>query len=60
MRNAGSVKIAPAASASPTEAVVRAMFSSSRLPLKRPRMTTMETTAAGKVAATVWPARMPR
>ena len=59
MTNAGIVKMAPATSASPTDAVVRAMFSSSTDPPSR-RSTAMETTAAGKIAATVRPARMPR
>ncbi len=52
------VKMAPATSASPTDAVVRAMFSSRIVPPK-PRSTAMATTAAGKVAATVSPAVMP-
>ena len=56
--NAGIVKIAPAIRDSPTEAVVRAMFSSSIVPLKGLR-TAMATTAAGKAAATVSPAFMP-
>ncbi len=55
---AGIVKMAPATSASPTEAVVRAMFSSRMVP-RNPRSTAMATTAAGNVAATVRPARMP-
>ncbi len=52
------VKMAPATRPSPTEAVVLAMFSSRIVPLKG-RRTAMATTAAGKVAATVRPARMP-
>jgi len=52
------VKIAPATSASPTEAVVRAMFSS-RIEPPNPHKAAMATTAAGKVAATVRPAVMP-
>ena len=59
MTKAGIVKIAPATSASPTDAVVRAMFSSSTEP-PRMRSAAIATTAAGKVAATVRPARMPR
>jgi len=53
------VKMAPAASASPTAPVVRAMFSSKIVPLKT-RSTAMAMTAAGKVAATVMPALSPR
>jgi hypothetical protein len=56
---AGTVKMAPAAKASPTAPVVRAMFSSRMLPLKSLR-TAMEMTAAGNVAATVMPALRPR
>ena len=52
------VKMAPATSPSPTEAVVRAMFSSRMVPRKI-RRTAMATTAAGKVAATVSPALIP-
>ena len=59
MTNAGIVKMAPATKASPTDAVVRAMFSSSTEP-PRTRSAAIATTAAGKVAATVRPARMPR
>ena len=59
MTKAGMVKMAPATRASPTEAVVRAMFSSRTLPLKG-RRAAIATTAAGKVAATVNPAFMPR
>ncbi len=58
MMKAGMVKMAPATNPSPTEAVVRAMFSSRMVPLKS-LSTAMATTAAGKVAATVRPARMP-
>ncbi len=57
------VKMAPATSASPTEAAVRAMFCS-RMPPRSPRIgrrnSAMAITAAGMVAATVCPARMPR
>ncbi len=53
------VKMAPAASASPTAPVVRAMFSSRMEPRKK-RSTAMAITAAGKVAATVMPALRPR
>ena len=60
MTNAGIVKIAPATSASPTEAVVREMFSSSTDPPPSRRNAAMATTAAGNVAATVNPAFMPR
>ncbi len=56
---AGMVKIAPATRDSPTEAVVRAMFSSRILPLKT-RRAAMATTAAGNVAATVRPTFIPR
>jgi len=59
MTNAGIVKMAPATSASPTEAVVREIFSSSTEP-PRARSAAIATTAAGNVAATVSPARMPR
>ena len=59
--NAGMVKIAPATRASPTLAEVRAMFCS-RMPPRMPgmRKSAMAMTAAGMVAATVWPARIPR
>ena len=57
--NAGIVKIAPATSASPTLAEVRATFSSRIVPLKG-RSAAIATTAAGKVAATVSPTFMPR
>ncbi len=55
---AGMVKMAPATSASPTDAVVRAMFSSRIVPAIG-RRTAIATTAAGKVAAIVRPATMP-
>ena len=51
--------MAPATRASPTEAVVREMFSSSTDP-PSPRSAAIATTAAGNVAATVRPARIPR
>jgi hypothetical protein len=57
--NAGMVKIAPAATDSPIEPAVRAMFSSRMEPLKM-RSTAIPITAAGYVAAMVWPARRPR
>ena len=55
------VKIAPATRASPTEAAVRVMFCS-RMPPRNAGMrnSAIAITAAGIVAATVWPARMPR
>jgi len=56
---AGIVKIAPATKDSPTEAVVRARFSSRMLPRKI-RSAAIATTAAGKVAATVIPTFMPK
>src|ERR1700680_184780 len=59
MRNAGSVKIAPAATDSPMDPAVRAMFSSRTDPFIV-RKTAMPTTAAGYVAAIVIPARRPR
>ena len=59
MKNAGSVKTAPAATDSPIEPAVRAMFSSRIEPLTA-RSTAMPITAAGYVAAMVWPARSPR
>src|SRR3989304_5582215 len=59
MTNAGMVKIAPATSASPTDAAVRATFSSRIVPRKG-RSAAMATTAAGKVAETVRPAFIPR
>ena len=54
------VKMAPATSASPTEAAVRAMFCS-RMPPRKAGMrnSAIAITAAGMVAATVWPAFMP-
>ncbi len=58
MRNAGSVKIAPAATASPMDPAVRAMFSSSTDPFTV-RSTAMPITAAGYVAAMVMPACKP-
>ncbi len=57
--NAGMVKIAPAATDSPIEPTVRAMFSSRIEPFIR-RSTAMPMTAAGYVAAMVMPARRPR
>jgi hypothetical protein len=57
--NAGIVKIAPAATDSPIDPAVRAMFSSRIEPLKI-RSTAMPITAAGYVAAIVCPARSPR
>ena len=57
--NAGMVKMAPATSASPTEAAVRVMFCS-RIPPPQTRNTAMAMTAAGMVAAMVCPAFMPR
>ena len=51
--------MAPATSASPTEAVVREMFSSRTDPPSA-RSAAIATTAAGNVAATVNPARIPR
>ena len=59
IRNAGIVKIAPAATPSPMEPLVRAMFSSSNDPFQV-RSMAMPMTAAGYVAATVIPARKPR
>ena len=48
--------MAPATSASPTEAAVRAMFCSSMPPRNAgSRNSAMAITAAGMVAATVWP-----
>ena len=53
--------MAPATSASPTEAAVRVMFCS-RMPPRNAGMrnSAMAITAAGMVAATVWPAFIPR
>ncbi len=59
MTNAGMVKIAPAATDSPIEPTVRAMFSSRIEPFIM-RSTAMPMTAAGYVAAMVMPARRPR
>ena len=59
IRNAGRVKMAPAATDSPIDPAVRVMFSSRRDPLKS-RNTAMPITAAGYVAAMVIPARRPR
>ncbi len=59
MTNAGMVKIAPAATDSPIEPTVRAMFSSRIEPFMM-RSTAMPMTAAGYVAAMVMPARRPR
>ena len=53
------VKIAPAATDSPMEPAVRAMFSSSSDPFHA-RIAAMAITAAGYVAAMVIPARNPR
>ena len=53
------VNIAPAAKASPTEAVVLAIFSSRIFPLKTLNIA-IAITAAGKVAATVIPAFNPK
>ena len=58
-RNAGSVKIAPAATDSPIDPAVRAMFSSSSDPFHA-RIAAMAITAAGYVAAIVIPARNPK
>jgi len=53
--------MAPAMSASPTEAAVRVMFCSSTPPRKAGRRNSaMAMTAAGIVAATVCPAFIPR
>src|ERR1700722_15179815 len=59
--NAGMVKIAPATNASPTDAAVRVMFCS-RMPPRNHGMRNraIAMTAAGMVAATVWPAFIPR
>ena len=59
MRKAGIVKIAPAATDSPIDPAVRAMFSSSSDPFHA-RMAAIAITAAGYVAAIVIPARSPR
>ena len=59
MTNAGMVKMAPAAMDSPIEPAVRARFSS-RIEPPRKRSAAMLITAAGYVAAIVWPARNPR
>ena len=53
------MKMAPAATDSPMEPAVRAMFSSRIEPLKM-RSTAIPMTAAGYVAAMVIPARRPR
>src|SRR5580700_8468144 len=53
------VKIAPAATDSPIDPAVRAMFSSSSDPFQA-RMAAMAITAAGYVAAMVMPARRPK
>src|SRR6202040_561524 len=58
-RNAGNVKIAPAATDSPIDPAVRAIFSSSRDPFQA-RIAAIAITAAGYVAAIVMPARNPR
>jgi hypothetical protein len=61
MTKAGMVKIAPATNASPTLAVVRAMFCWRTLPrMKGKRKAAMAITAAGKVAEMVMPALSPR
>ena len=57
--NAGMVNTAPAATDSPIEPIVRAMFSSRIEPFISRRMA-MPITAAGYVAAIVIPARRPR
>ena len=55
------VKIAPATSASPTDAAVRVMFCSSSVPRNAGRRNSaIAMTAAGIVAATVCPAFIPR
>src|SRR5579884_2995413 len=55
------VKIAPATRASPTDAAVRAMFCSRIVPrIAGMRNSAIAITAAGIVAATVCPARIPR
>src|SRR5882672_1376608 len=59
MMNAGIVKTAPAATDSPIEPAVRAMFSWRIVPLRR-RSHAMLMTAAGYVAAIVCPALRPR
>ena len=59
MKNAGKVNTAPAATDSPIDPAVRAMFSSRMVPLPN-RSTAMPITAAGYVAAIVCPARSPR
>src|SRR5689334_8377035 len=59
IRNAGIVKIAPAATDSPIEPAVRAIFSSRSDPFQA-RRTAMAMTAAGYVAAMVIPALRPR
>ena len=58
-KNAGKVKIAPAATDSPIEPTVRAKFSSRIDPLKVFNIA-IPITAAGYVAAMVIPARNPR
>jgi hypothetical protein len=56
-RKAGMVKIAPAASASPTVPAARAMFCSRMVPRKNgSRKAASARIAAGKVAETVCPA----
>jgi len=45
---------------SPIDPAVRAMFSSRIVPFLKSRSTAMPMTAAGYVAAIVWPARNPR
>jgi hypothetical protein len=58
---AGMVKMAPATSASPTDAAVRAMFCSCSVPWNIDvRNRAMAITAAGIVAAMVCPALMPK
>ncbi len=59
IKKAGNVKIAPAATDSPIDPAVRAMFSSRTDPFHI-RSTAMPITAAGYVAAIVMPARSPR
>ena len=61
MTKAGTVKMAPAARASPTEAAVRMVFCSRTEPRKKGRRkAAMARTAAGNVAETVCPALKPR
>src|SRR5207247_3070928 len=59
IRKAGRVKMAPAATDSPMDPAVRAMFASGMV-RRRTRRMAIEMTAAGYVAAIVTPARSPR